>query len=186
MRVRFLILLLIMLSWAWLFLQQHRTTTGGPGASDIAVASVTLDGMERGVESVEADVAGLPRDSARRLYDRVMEEFQRGDCEAAEAGFRMFLEIHQDSLLAPYVDYWRGECAFRQGRYQEAVEAFDRTVSRFPLSPKLAAAAFMKKGLAYAKLGKMNRSRNVLELVVAQFPNTEQAVFARKALLTPN
>jgi len=184
MRVRFLVLLLIMLSWAWLFLQQHRTATEGSAAADIATASTTMEVIGTDMQSVEADLAGLPRDSARRLYDRIMDEFHRKDCQAAESGFRMFVVIHQDSPLIPYAEYWRGECAFRDGRYQDAIEAYDRTVSRSPLPPRLAASAFMRKGVAYAKLGKLNRSRNVLELVVVQFPNSEQAVLARKVLLT--
>jgi TolA-binding protein len=181
-RVRFLVMLLIMLSWAWLFLQQQRPGNDG-AAADTATAS-TMEVISSDSQSVEADLAGLPRDSARRLYDRIMEEFHRKDCQAAEAGFRMFVVIHQGSPLIPYAEYWRGECAFREGRYQQAIDAFDRTVSRSPLPPRLAAAAFMRKGVAYAKLGKLNRSRNVLELVVVQFPNTEQAILARKALLT--
>jgi TolA-binding protein len=51
------------------------------------------------------------------------------------------------------------------------------------LRPKLAAAAFLKKGLAYAKLGERTRSRALLELVVVHFPHTQQAALARQALL---
>lgn len=56
--------------------------------------------------------AGQMRDTSRRLYDRVMEEFKQWDYEAALAGFRLFIELHGQSSLAANAQYWIGECQF--------------------------------------------------------------------------
>jgi TolA-binding protein len=125
------------------------------------------------------------RDAPRRLYERVMQEMRGGDCEAVVQGFRLFIEMHGGSSLAPHADYWRGDCEFRLGRYAESIASFDRLIERASANPKLAAAALMKKGLSYKKLGEPGRSRHALELVVVQFPETQAADLARQALITP-
>ncbi|HEV8540423.1 MAG TPA: tetratricopeptide repeat protein [Nitrospiraceae bacterium] len=164
MRPQYFVILLLLVAW--------------PSGS--AVARTTTGKVS---QTVEADAARLPQDPSHRLYDRIMHEFHRGDCEAARAGFQLFVELHASSPLTPYADYWSGECGFRLGRYREAIESFDRALGQSPLRPKLAAAAFLKKGLAYAKLGERSRSRALLELVVVHFPHTQQAALARQALL---
>jgi tol-pal system protein YbgF len=183
MRIRYLLMLFVVLSWLWLVMHQN-----SPIQDSHATATQTYPhgAIDVDVEAIQADTAGLPHDTARRLYDRVMDEFARNDCAAARAGFHLFLELHPDSRLAPYAEYWLGECAFRQGLYRQAVISFDRVVAQYPISPKLAAAAFMRKGMTYAKLGEVERSRNVLELIVVQFPHTQQAAVARQVLLVPN
>ena len=123
-------------------------------------------------------------DPPKRLYDRVMKEFQEKDYEAALAGFRFFLALHGKSPLASSAQYWIGECEFRLGRYRDAMQSFDTVLSRYPSSPKFAAAT-LKKALTYEKLGQMNESRILLERIAVDFPNTQEAELAKKALRKP-
>jgi len=122
-----------------------------------------------------------PPDSARRLYDRVMVEFQHKDYDAALAGFRLFLELHRSSRLASSAQYWIGECEFRLGRYRDAAASFEKVIGRYPKSQKVAGAT-VKKALAYEKLGMATESRILLERVIVQFPDSPEAGVARKAL----
>jgi tol-pal system protein YbgF len=136
------------------------------------------------ISSSPVVAAPSKNDSAKRLYDRVMKEFQGKDYEAALAGFRFFLALHGRSQLASSAQYWAGECEFRLGRYREAMQSFELVLSRYPSSPKLAAAT-LKKALTYEKLGQINESRILLERIVVDFPATQEAELARKALRQP-
>ncbi|MES4785453.1 MAG: tol-pal system protein YbgF, partial [Nitrospiraceae bacterium] len=120
----------------------------------------------------------------KRLYDRVMEEFLHKDYEAALAGFRFFLELYGRSPLAASAQYWIGECEFRLGRYEDAIRSFEKAIERYPSSPKLASAT-LKKALTYEKIGKNNESRILLERVLVEFPDTQEAELAKKALKQP-
>lgn len=120
-------------------------------------------------------------DTSRQLYDRVMEEFKRGDYVAAMAGFRLFLELHRQSLLAANAQYWIGECQYRLGRYNDALKSFYNVRSYNPASPKLAASAF-KIGQTYSKLGDYKRARLMFDRVLDQYPNGAEAELARKAI----
>jgi tol-pal system protein YbgF len=120
-------------------------------------------------------------DVSRQLYDRVMEEFKRGDYEAALAGFRLVIELHRESPLAASAQYWIGECQYRLGRYQDALDAFYKVGSYKPINPKLAASAF-KIGQTYTKLGDHHKARLMFDRVLDQYPNGAEAELARKAL----
>lgn len=122
-----------------------------------------------------------PSDTPKRLYDRVMEEFQHKDYDAALAGFRLFLELHGHSRLASSALYWMGECEFRLGRFQSAVLAFDQVITRYPQSQKVASAT-LKKAMAYDKLRMRNEARILFRRVVVQFPQSPEATAAKKAL----
>src|SRR6478735_6184408 len=104
-------------------------------------------------EGVMGGTTGRSDDPGRQLYDRVMAEVARQHYDAAAAGFRLFLELHPRSPLAPHADYWLGECEYRLGQYQDAIQAFKHALSRVPLDPQLAPAAFLRKGTSYAQLG---------------------------------
>lgn len=120
-------------------------------------------------------------DPSRHLYDRVMEEFKRGDYEAALAGFRFFIELHRKSVLAANAQYWIGECQYRLGRYKDALSSFSNVRSYDPMSQKLAASAF-KIGQTYSMLGDHYRARMTFDEVLDHYPNGPEAALARKAI----
>ena len=121
------------------------------------------------------------QDPSRHLYDRVMDEFTRGDYEAALAGFRLFIEVHRQSALAANAQYWIGECQYRLGHYQDALLSFYNVSSYNPASPKLAASAF-KIGQTYSRLGDYHKARLMFERVLDQYSEGPEAHLARKAL----
>jgi tol-pal system protein YbgF len=187
--VRHLFALALLVASARLWLALSTIPTGLPVSEAHEQNSrhikIAEDDWLHAFEGVMDGTSGRPDDPARQFYDRVMAEVTRQHYDAAAAGFRLFLELHPLSPLAPQADYWLGECEYRLGQYQEAIESFDHALSRVPLDPQLAPAAFLRKGTSYAKLGDESRSRNLLELLVVQYPTTQEAVLARQTLLIP-
>jgi tol-pal system protein YbgF len=121
------------------------------------------------------------QDTTRHLYDRVMDEFKHRDYEAAMAGFRLFIELHSQSALAANAQYWIGECQYRMGRYRDALKSFYDVISKYPLSPKLPAST-LKLGQTYTKLGDHEKARLMFDRVVDQYPDSQEAELARKAI----
>lgn len=128
---------------------------------------------------------GQMQDTSRRLYDRVMEEYKHRDYEAALAGFRLFVELHGNSMLAANAHYWIGECQYRLGRYKDALTTFYNVISYYPLSSKLAAST-LKIGQSYGKLGDRDNARMMFERVVEQYPDSIEAGVARRAIEIPS
>lgn len=146
---------------------------------------VVEDDWLHAFEGVMNGSSSSSNEPGRRFFKRIMEEVEGQQYEAAAAGFRLFRELHPTSPLVDQAEYWLGECEYQLGRYRDAIESFDHALSRVPLHPQLAAAAFLRQGNSYAKLGDEQHSRNLMELLVAQFPTTQEATLARQALLKP-
>jgi tol-pal system protein YbgF len=128
-----------------------------------------------------AAAPGQMQDTSRRLYDRVMEEYKHRDYEAALAGFRLFMELHGQSLLAANAQYWIGECQYRLGRYKDALTTFYNVISYYPLSSKLAAST-LKIAQTYSKLGDRDKARMMFERVIEAHPDSVEAGVARRAV----
>ncbi|WP_447985328.1 tetratricopeptide repeat protein [Nitrospira sp. Nam74] len=137
------------------------------------------------VEDIMTGPVGSFHAPDRQFFDRIVAEARRQDYEAAAAGFKLFLELHPTSSLSAQADYWLSECEYQLGHYEEAIQALDRALSHAPIDPQLTAASFLRKGSSYAKLGQVQRARHLLELLVVQFPSTEEAAEARHTLLAP-
>jgi TolA-binding protein len=137
------------------------------------------------VEGIMNGSPASPHNQDRKFFDRIVSEALRHDYEGAAAGFKLFLELHPTSSLLAQAEYWLGECEYQMGHYENAIHSLDRALSRAPLNPQLAAGSLLRKGNSYAKLGEVQRSRRLLELLVVQFPTTEEAREARHTLLMP-
>lgn len=119
--------------------------------------------------------------AVKRLYDRVMQEFNRKDYEAALAGYRFFLELYGNTRFAPSARYWAGECEYRLGRYEEAIESFSVVLKVSRQQPKLAGAT-LKMALAYEKLGHTDASRILFERVLSEFAGMPEVAVAKRHL----
>jgi len=124
---------------------------------------------------------GLSQVAAKRLYARVMEEFDKGQFEPALAGFQFFLALYPQSPLASNAQFWAGDCEYRLGRYKNAIDSLSRVITRYRNSSKKAGAT-LKMGMAYGHLGQQDVSRILLERVLVEFPNTPEAQLAGKTI----
>lgn len=157
---------------------------GLPAAQPLVSAAPSQDPVsEQASDQSTGQVASRQTRSevARRLYDRVMEEYRQRDYRAALAGFQFFLALHGKSSLAPSARYWLGECQYRLGRYEDAMNTFSELASYYPVSPKITATT-LKIGLTYGKLGQQDEARITLERVISEWPDSVEADVARKEL----
>jgi tol-pal system protein YbgF len=115
------------------------------------------------------------------LYRSSYEDYMRGNYDLSAQGFREYLKRWSDTDLADNALYWIGECYDAQERLQEALEIFSQVLEDHPTSDK-AAAAQLKKGLLYLKLGDKGQGVLNLQYVVYEHPGTKEADLARERL----
>jgi tol-pal system protein YbgF len=115
------------------------------------------------------------------LYRSSYEDYMRGNYDLSAQGFREYLKRWPDTDLADNALYWIGECYDAQDRSQEALEIFTQVLEDHPTSDK-AAAAQLKKGLLYLKLGDKGQGVLNLQYVVYEHPGTKEADLARERL----
>jgi tol-pal system protein YbgF len=108
-------------------------------------------------------------------------DYSKGSYDMALAGFTEFLRAHPDHADAQQAQYWIGECLFSQKRYPEAIDAFDKAITRAPAGER-AAVASLKKGLAQLEAGQSSQGVATLQKLVEKYPRTEEAGLASDKL----
>ncbi len=146
----------------------------GPGAQGTPPGSGTAANPAAGAAAATAS-------TPEALYRSAYEDYMRGNYDLAAEGFREYLRQWGGTDLADNAQYWIGECYDAQERFQEALDAFSEVLEKYPTSDK-AAAAQLKKGLIYLKLGDQGQAVVNLQYVVYEHPGTKEADLARERL----
>ena len=125
--------------------------------------------------------AGGPAPSADTLYSNGLRDITSGKYDLARQEFQDYLKYYGDTDLASNAQFYLGEIAYSQKNYDQAVTEYDRVLTNYPKSFKLA-PAHLKKGMALIDLGQKTAGVRELRAVVKGFPGTEEERRARAKL----
>jgi len=88
---------------------------------------------------------------------------------------------HGQTDLAPNAQFYIGETYYSQQKYDEAIQAFDSVLEKYPEGTKTLDAMYMK-GMALARKGDRTAATAEFRALVKQAPTSEQASKARDQL----
>jgi tol-pal system protein YbgF len=135
------------------------------------------------VSSNSAPLAGgnSPAPSADMLYSNGLRDITSGKYDLARQEFHDYLKYYGDTDLASNAQFYLGEIAYHQKQYQDAVAEYDKVLTVYPKSFKLAPAR-LRKGMALLDLGQKTAGVRELREVVRRYPGTEEERAARAKL----
>ena len=119
--------------------------------------------------------------SADMLYSNGLRDITSGKYDLARQEFQDYLKFYSDTDLASNAQFYLGEIAYTQKQYQDAVSEYDKVLTQYPKSFKLAPAR-LKKGMALIELGQKTPGVRELREVVRRYPGTEEERRARAKL----
>jgi tol-pal system protein YbgF len=122
-----------------------------------------------------------PGVSPTRLYDMAWADYAGGQYDLAIQGFTDFIKTFPKLEQAGAAQYYIGETYYAQGKYRDAVTAYDRVISDYPNSAKVP-DAYYKRGLALNVLGQTDRARESWEFAAKNFPNVDAGRLSRQKL----
>ena len=131
--------------------------------------------------AVSPAAAASPAPSADMLYSNGLRDITSGKYDLARQEFLDYLKYYSDTDLASNAQFYLGEIAYTQKQYQDAVSEYDKVLTQYPKSFKLAPAR-LKKGLALLELGQKTPGVRELREVVRRYPGTEEERRARAKL----
>jgi tol-pal system protein YbgF len=156
--------------------------------------------LQNSVQSIDAKISGTspapatgtasptaaaspssPPPSADTLYSNGLRDITSGKYDLARSEFQEYLKFYGDTDLASNAQFYLGEIAYKQKQYQDAVAAYDKVLSNYPKSFKLAPAR-LRKGMALIELGQKASAVRELREVVRRYPGTEEDRQARAKL----
>ena len=122
-----------------------------------------------------------PAPSADTLYSNGLRDITSGKYDLARSEFDDYLKYYGDTDLASNAQFYLGEIAYSQRQYSQAATEYDKVLSNYPKSFKLAPAR-LKKGMALIELGQKTAGIKELREVVKRYPGTEEERRARAKL----
>jgi tol-pal system protein YbgF len=122
-----------------------------------------------------------PTTSPQEAYSMAYNDYLKGNYDLAIESFKLYRAQFPGSPLADNALYWIGECRYSQRKFEEAVDAFDELILTYPQGDK-AAAAHLKKGLAFVELGKKPEALAALKILVAKYPLEEESKIAQEKI----
>src|SRR6202040_3025162 len=125
--------------------------------------------------------AASPAPNADTLYSNGLRDITSGKYDLARSEFQDYLKYYGDTDLASNAQFYLGEIAYSQRNYDQAVTEYDRVLTNYPKSFKLAPAR-LKKGMSLLELGQKNTGIRELREVVKRYPGTEEERRARAKL----
>ncbi|MGB7846257.1 MAG: tol-pal system protein YbgF [Candidatus Acidiferrum sp.] len=122
-----------------------------------------------------------PPPSADTLYSNGLRDITSGKYDLARSEFQDYLKYYGDTDLASNAQFYLGEISYTQKNYDQAVQEFDKVLSNYPKSFKLAPAR-LRKGQCLIELGQKASGVKELRDVVKRFPGSPEERIARAKL----
>lgn len=114
-------------------------------------------------------------------YENALAVYRAGEYVDAQARFEAFARAHPKHDYADNALYWKGEAAYDQQHYGDALAAFTEVVERYGGGNK-APDALLKIGLCYQKLGDQDNAKDVLSQLIVAYPGARASNIARTRL----
>jgi tol-pal system protein YbgF len=138
----------------------------------------------------EGDKAGkaAPKNAIKGKTDKesayalAYETFKEGKYEKARGEFQNFLKQYPDSEYSDNAQFWIGESFYFENKYEKAILEYEKVVKNYRKGGKVP-YALLKQGLSFLNLGDKASARLILQQIIKEYPNTNQARIARAKLV---
>ena len=139
------------------------------------------EGEQVSAPSPEPPLPTNPGISPQRLYDNAWADYSTGQWSLAIAGFDTYIKTFPRSDLADDAQFYIGETHYNDGRFADAVLAYDEVIVNHSEGNAVPEAQY-KKGLALDRLGDTDQARETFQTVLDSFPDSRMAALALQAL----
>jgi len=129
--------------------------------------------------SVSTPATATP--SADTLYSSGYRDLNAGKYELARSEFQDYLKYFGTTDLASNAQFYVAESYYMEKNFQQAVSEYDKLLTNYPKSFKLAPGR-LRKGLALIELGRKTAGIQELREVIKRFPGSEEDRKARSKL----
>tara|TARA_B100000929_G_scaffold61136_1_gene46324 strand:- start:219 stop:1031 length:813 start_codon:yes stop_codon:yes gene_type:complete len=162
----------------YLDIEDRLMTSSAPSQIEQATPDVEPEAAE---QVVQAPSTRNVSEDAQAAYQAAFAHVQARQFEDAIAAFESFVADHPESSLTANGHYWLGELYAAEGELDAADQAFTRVIEQYNGSTKVPDALY-KLGLVKARKGEAERSRELLEQVRDDYPQSSAAGLANDFL----
>ena len=142
------------------------------------------DGSDKGIKPTSNGVAAkepTKKQNKETLYAAAYQEFKDAHYDKSRTEFKNFLAAYPNTEYAGNAQFWIGECYFFEKNYEQAILEYEKVAKNYPKGDKVP-YALLKQGLSFLNLKDKTSAKLILQQVIKDFPNTNQARIARGKL----
>jgi tol-pal system protein YbgF len=115
------------------------------------------------------------------MYAAAYQTFKDGHYDKSRTEFKNFLATYPNTEYAGNAQFWIGECYFFEKNYEQAILEYEKVAKNYPKGNKVP-FALLKQGFSFLNLNDKISAKLILQKVIKDFPNTNQARIARSKL----
>ena len=115
------------------------------------------------------------------IYIEAKRFFDRGFFEIAREKFKELLNKYPRSSRGDSAQFWIAESYYEEAWYEKSILEYQKVIEKYPNGNKVA-AALLKQGWAFLRLGDKVTARLTLKDLVHKYPTSIEALVARKKL----
>jgi len=115
------------------------------------------------------------------MYAAAYQTFKDGHYDKSRTEFKNFLATYPNTEYAGNAQFWIGECYFFEKNYEQAILEYEKVAKNYPKGDKVP-FALLKQGFSFLNLNDKISAKLILQKVIKDFPNTNQARTARSKL----
>jgi TolA-binding protein len=123
-------------------------------------------------------VAGL---DIENLYNQARGDFLTGKYSLAFKGFKTVFEKDKAGSFKDNALYWMGECKYKEEKFDQAEEYYNRCIKEYPLGNKICSAMF-KLGMVKDKKEKKKERNKIWKTMIEKCPGSNEAHRARQIM----
>lgn len=107
------------------------------------------------------------------FYAKVIQAYRQGDSTVLNKSVRLLIKNYPESVHADNALYLNGLLALSKGQYKRAIKNFSLLQRFYPQANKFP-AALVGKGIAYRKLGKLDKAEKAFKTVQDKFAGSPE------------
>ena len=153
----------------------------GQGQQQLAEMRRSMREREEAIRNAEMAGPEAGAGNPDELFATAQAALQRNSMTAARAGFEEFLRVFPQHARAAEAQLGIGETYETAKDPVRALEAYARVPELFPNAPQSATALY-RSALIEVERNNRTRARNMLNQVIAAYPNSAEAKLARDQL----
>jgi tol-pal system protein YbgF len=119
--------------------------------------------------------------SPSKLWDLAYSDYAAGQWALAIQGFETYLRAFPKSAQSDDAQLYIGEALQLDGKFKEAIAAFDKVISDYPQGDRVP-DAYYKRGLMYSRLNQNDKARESFELAIKKYPDSEASRLSKQVL----
>ncbi len=113
-------------------------------------------------------------------YQKALDLLMAGSYDGAADAFVVFLTQYPDGEYRMNAQYWLGEAYYVTHRYDQAVESFGQVIN--DQGARKRPDAMLKYGYSLYELKRWSESREILQQLIAEYPQTTASTLAEQRL----